>query len=187
MKKMLIVFFATALIFLSTSNAFGQLGFYLGIQAGVSAQKISLTGVEFDTNTAFLYGIRVGAKFMMFGLEASYFQVAHNLELKELVTFSWGEREVDYSFVGLNLKYILSLALLHPYVTVGYGYYTVNILNIDQDSEGGFNFGLGLEVMLGNKFSLLAEGKYHHANVEIQEEDVGVGNFTFSGGLSIYF
>jgi len=187
MRKMWILALTIFIFLLSTSSLFGQLGFYLGIQGGYSAQKIQFRDIDFDTNSSFLYGIRVGLKVMTFGLEANYFQVAHNIEFKELVTLDWGERKVDYSYVGLNFKIFFPVVLINPYVTFGYGYYTVDILNVDRNTEKGFNLGAGLEVMLGKKFSLLAEGKYHHAKVKIQDEDLDVGNFTFCGGLSVYF
>lgn len=187
MKKTWMVAVVLAFSLFFTSNALGQGGLYLGIQAGYSAQKPSLKDIEFNTNTSFLYGVRAGVKFMMVALEANYFQAAHNLELKELVTFDWGGREIDYNYIGLNFKYFLPLPLLHPYLTAGYGYYTASIRDIDKDTEGGFNIGLGLELMVGKKFSLLAEGKYHHVKLDIEQRDLKIGNFSLSGGINIYF
>lgn len=187
MKKILFPTFILVFLLLSALNAFGKGGFYLGVQAGYSAQKPSLKDVEFSTDTTFLYGVRAGIKFMMIALEANYFQAAHDLELKELVVFEWGGRQIDYNYIGLNIKYFFPFAMVHPYVTFGYGYYTGNIQDIDEDTNKGFNLGLGLEVMLGSKLSLLAEGKYHHANLLIDESELGLGNFTFSGGFNIYF
>jgi len=187
MKKILISAFILVFSLVFVSSAYGQGGFYLGLQGGLSAQKPSLTDIEFNTNTTFLYGARAGIKFMMFALEVNYFQAAHNIDLKEFPTFDWADHEIDYNYLGLNLKYFFPLSLLHPYITAGYGYYSADISDIDKDTDRGFNFGLGLELHLGKKFSLLAEGKYHHVKLDIDDRDLKVGDFTFSGGFNIYF
>jgi hypothetical protein len=41
--------------------------------------------------------------------------------------------------------------------------------------------------MLGKSFSLLAEGRYHHVKVDIDDETLKLGNFTLAGGLNFYF
>ena len=187
MRKLAIVAFALILFLFSSSAVFSQGLLYFGLQAGFSAQKPSLEGVEFNTDTKFLYGLRAGVRFLMVALEANYFQAAHNLELNDFFLLHWQGRQVDYSYVGLNLKYIFSLLMVHPYLTFGYGYYTADIHEIDKDSDGGFNFGAGLEFMLGKKFSFLAEGRYHHTRLDIQKRDLGLGDFTFCGGFNIYF
>ena len=187
MRKILLPAFVLTISLLLASNAFGQGGLYLGVQAGYSAQKPSLKDIEFNTNTTFLYGVRAGVKIMMIAVEVNYFRAAHNLELKELVTLEWGNQEIDYSYLGLNLKYFFPLVALHPYVTFGYGYYTADIRNFEEDKEKGFNLGLGLELSMGGKFSLLAEGKYHHANLDIDEREFKLGDFTFCVGVNIYF
>ena len=115
MKKKAVLF-VIALSLLAVSQVYADNGLYLGLQAGYSAQKPSLSDIEFNTNTTFLYGARVGVKFMMIALEANYFQAAHNLELSELATFHWGERQVDYNYLGLNLKYLFPLLTINPYI-----------------------------------------------------------------------
>lgn len=187
MRKILLPAFVLTISLLLASNAFGQGGLYLGVQAGFSAQKPSLKDIEFNTDTTFLYGVRAGVRVMMIAVEVNYFRAAHNLELKELVTLAWGNQEIDYSYLGLNLKYFFPLVVLHPYITFGYGYYTADVRNFDEDKEKGFNLGLGLELMAGGKFSLLAEGKYHRANLDIDEREFKLGDFTFCVGVNIYF
>ena len=162
-------------------------GFYIGPYFGYSAQKPSLTGVEFTTDTTFLYGARIGFKFLMFSIEANYFKAAHNLRLKEFVTFEWGEQEIDYQYLGLNAKIFFPILFLHPYLTGGYGFYTADISTIGKDTDKGFNVGLGLEIHLGKKFSLLAEGKYHRVGVDIQAKKLKLGDFSLAGGFNIYF
>jgi opacity protein-like surface antigen len=168
-------------------NASAQGGFYLGIQGGWSAQKPSLKDIDFSTNTTFLYGVRGGIKFMMIALEANYFQAAHNLEVSELLTFDWADREIDYNYLGVNIKYFFPLFLVQPFITAGYGYYTADIKGIGDDKNAGFNIGVGMELHLGDKFSLLAEGKYHRVKVDIDERELTLGDFTLCGGLNIYF
>jgi len=174
-------------LFLPAANAFAQIGIYIGGFAGYSAQKPSFENVQFSTDTTFLYGLRGGIRFLMLALEVSYFRAMHNIAMTDFLTIHWDGRVNDYSYIGLNLKYVFSLAIFHPYLTAGYGYYTVDIENIAKDKEGGINVGAGLEISLGKRISILAEGKYHHVMVDIQKINLGLGNFTVCGGLNIYF
>jgi hypothetical protein len=186
-KKIFRVFVLTALIAIIVTSANAQAGFFIGIQGGWSAQKPSLDDVKFNSDTTFLYGARAGLKFMMIAVELNYFQAAHNLEVKELLTFDWNEREIDYSYLGLNLRVYIPLILLHPYVTAGYGNYSANIKDVGKDKSRGINIGIGLELQLGEKFSLMAEGKYHRVKVDIEDNDLKLNNYTLSGGINIYF
>ncbi|MFQ6108350.1 MAG: outer membrane beta-barrel protein [Candidatus Aminicenantales bacterium] len=183
-KSILTVLFLFFLFFVS--EGYARSGFYLGIQGGYSAQKPSLTDVDFNTNTTFLYGLRAGIKLWMFGLEANYFQAAHNLNPSDILSLAWGEREIDYNYLGLNFKYFLPLLFVDPYITLGYGYYTADVHAIDKDRDGGYNLGVGLELNLG-RLSLLAEGKYHRVKLDIADKELKIGDFTLSGGLNIYF
>jgi len=178
-----------ALVFLTglASNAYPQAGIYFGAYGGTSAQTPSFEDVTFDTNTTFLYGLRAGIRFMMFGAELSYFTAGHNIEMQDYFLFNWDGLENDYSYIGLSFKMFFPVAILYPYITAGYGYYTADIHNIDKDNDGGYNLGAGLEIMLGRKFSILAEGKYHHVKVDISDFRLGLGNFTLTAGLNIYF
>jgi opacity protein-like surface antigen len=174
-------------LFLPTAAAFAQMGVYIGGFAGYSAQKPSFEDVQFTTDTTFFYGFRGGIRFLMLALEVSYFRAMHNIAVNDFLTLNWDGRINDFSYIGLNLKYIFSLAIFHPYLTGGYGYYTADIENIDKDKEGGVNIGAGLEISLGKTISIAAEGKYHHVAVDIQRIHVGLGNFMISGGLNIHF
>ncbi len=178
-----------ALILLAglASNAFPQAGLYFGGYGGYSAQTPSFKDVPFDTNTTFLYGLRAGIRFLMFGAELSYFAAGHNIEMEEYLLFDWNNFENDYSYIGLSLKWFFPLAILQPYLTAGYGYYTADIHNIDKDNEGGYNIGAGLEIMLGRRLSILAEGKYHHVKVNISDFELRLGNFTLTAGLNFHF
>jgi len=44
-----------------------------------------------------------------------------------------------------------------------------------------------VELHLGKKFSLMAEGKYHNVKVDIEGDDLKLKNYTLSGGFNIYF
>lgn len=187
MKKIAIPALLLIFLFLFVSYGFSQISIYLGIQGGYSAQKPSFEDVHFDTNTTFIYGLRGGIKVLNLCAELNYFRAVHNIEMEDFLLFNWDGLENDYSFIGLNFKYIFSLILVQPYLTVGFGYYTADIYNIDKDKEGGYNLGAGLELALGKKFSFLVEGKYHHVSVDISQFKIGVGDFTFCGGLNIYF
>ncbi len=186
MNKKILVFLLLAVIFVCFSSVHAQSGFFLGIQGGFSAQKPSLKDIEFNTDTTFLYGLRAGVKIWMIAFEVNFFQAAHNMELREALTLDWQGRQVDYNFIGANIKYFFPLAIFHPYISFGYGYYTADLFEIDKDTDRGYNFGGGLEIHLGKKVSLLAEGRYHRVNLDIDEQDLGIGDFTFIGGISIY-
>jgi opacity protein-like surface antigen len=169
------------------SGAAAKNGFFIGLQGGWSMQKPSFEEVKFDSDSTFLYGARIGVKFMMFAVEANFFQAAHNLVAKELVAFDWDGVEVDYNYLGINARVYIPLVLVHPYITVGYGSYSAKLKDIDKDSNRGINVGLGVEVQLGDKFSLMAEGKYHNVKVDIEDKELALKNYTLSGGFNIYF
>jgi len=187
MKRSIGPALALVLLLAITSQAFSQVGFYVGGYLGYSAQKPTFKDVQFTTNTAFVYGLRGGIKFLMLALEINYFAAMHNIEMNDFLLFDWNGRVNDYSYIGLNLKYIFPLLFLEPYLTAGYGYYTADIRQIDKDREGGYNFGAGVEVRLGKRIALQAEGKYHHVRVDISQISVTLGNFTLCGGVNFHF
>jgi hypothetical protein len=186
-KKKGILIFLLLFLISTRTPVFAQVGAYLGVYGGFSAQKPSLTDVEFSTDTTFVYGARAGVRFMMFALEGNYFQAAHNLKLKELVALNWDGLELDYSYIGLNLNLVFTILALQPYFTFGYGYYTANIQSVGKDRKGGINFGAGLEVMLGRRLSLVAEGRYHQAKVSVSAKELSLGNLILCGGLNLHF
>lgn len=160
---------------------------YLGLQGGLSMQKAKFSDITFNTDTSFLYGAKAGVKFMMFAVELNYFQASHNLDPKDISVPMWQDRKVDYSYLGANLRWIFPILVVQPYLTAGYGFYTVDIHDIGKDHNGGFNVGAGVELMLGKMFSLSAEGKYHHVNLDIDKKSFKVGDFSLTGGFNIYF
>ena len=180
---------AFVILFLAfgAATASAQAGLYIGGYLGYSAQKPSVTDVTFTTDTTLVYGFRAGLRFLMLALEASYFSAGHNIAMSDFLLFDWDGRTNDYSYIGLNLKFLMPIAFVHPYLTAGYGYYTVDIRDIDKDKEGGWNFGAGVEVKLGKRFGLVVDGRYHHARVDIAKVDVSIGDFILTGGLNFHF
>jgi opacity protein-like surface antigen len=176
-----------AVLLLAAVPAFSQVGLYIGGFGGVSQQKPSFDAAQFNTDTTFVYGLRGGVRILMLALEVSYFRAGHNISMGDFVTFQWNGLQNDFSYVGASLRWIFSLAILHPYLTAGYGYYTADIKSIDKARDGGYNFGAGLEIAFGSKISLVAEGKYHHVIVDISKISLGLGDFIMTAGLNFNF
>jgi len=170
------------------SQAFGQVGLYAGFFGGYSANKPSLPDAStiFTTNTTFCYGLRVGVRVLMIDIEGTYMQASHNIDWSSGLLPDWDGKQLDFNYIGVNLKYVFALAILHPYLTAGYGYYTADIWNIDKANDGGYNFGAGLEVKLGKRIGIVVEGKYHHVSMDIMHLMLGLGDFTVTGGLNVY-
>jgi opacity protein-like surface antigen len=187
MRKACLVPCVVVLLLALPRPSSAQAGIYMGLQGGLSLQKPSLENVDFGTDTTFVYGLKAGVKLMMFAVELQYFQAAHDMRLDELAVLDWDGRRVDYSHVGVSLKYLFSLVMVSPYLCLGYGYYTADIAAIDKDRDAGYNIGAGVEVKLGGKFGIAAEGRYHRVKLDIGGEGLRVGDFTLVAGLHFYF
>lgn len=187
MRKIVVITFLIVMITVLVPGAQAKIGLFFGPQLGISLPQPTLEGVELDADTTFLYGLRAGLKVAVVGLEVNYFQAAHNLDLEQIAPFGWNDREVDYNYLGLNLKLFFPIVFVHPYVTVGLGYYTVDLSEIDKDTVRKLNAGIGAEIHIGKKFSLLAEGKYQNLDFDLDNLDFGFQDFTVSGGLNLYF
>lgn len=189
MKKRLLVMTCVLFLGLGASQAFGQLGIYGGIYGGFSSQHLSLPDVDFEADGAFVYGAKVGLQILMIGVEASYFRAVHDISMHELILLDWDGQTVDYNYYGLNFKLYLFQVLIKPYITAGFGYYTADISEIGDDGKGGYNFGGGVELMLGKKFSLGVEGKWHHVTLDVNllHPDLSLGDFTLTGGFNLHF
>jgi len=187
MKKTVLFFCIVLITAFFVPDVHAQAGICIGPQLGISVPKPTLEDVELTTDTTFLYGLRLGVKIAMVGIEVNYFQAAHNLDLEEVAPFGWSEREVDYNYLGLNFKWFFPIIFIHPYITVGYGYYTADITDIDKDTIRKLNVGAGVELHIGKKFSILAEGKYQNLDFSLDEMDFNFKDFAFSGGFNFYF
>jgi len=183
MKKTLML---TAMLgLLLAGSAYGQ--FYLGLDGGVSSQNLSLEEMDFDKDTSFVYGLRLGFNFLFLAVEGQYFQVSHNMTISDLPDIGWGDRSVNYNYLGLNGKLFLPIPIVRPYFILGFGYYTTKVKDVGEDSVTDVNFGIGVELKLGETFGILGEGKYHSGIFGIDESDLEVKNYTLTGGLNFYF
>jgi hypothetical protein len=187
MRTRALAAFLVLFLAFGAATASAQAGLYFGGYLGYSAQTPKVTDVTFTTDTTLVSGLRAGIRFLMLALEVNYFSAMHNVAMSDFLLFNWDGRANDFSYIGLNLKYLMSIAFIHPYLTAGYGYYTVDIRDIDKDKEGGYNFGAGVEVQLGKRFGIVVEGKYHHVRVDIAKVDLTLGNFILTGGLNFHF
>lgn len=187
MKKIMITVLALAFILAAASVVHAQ-AVYVGAQVGYTTQKPKLPdfqNIRFD-DTLF-YGARVGLKVAMFAVEASYLRSDHNIIQAVDGLIDWRGSDLEYQFIGVNVKFFpLSLAVLHPYLTAGYGYFIADVRDIDKDSGGSYNAGVGLELKFG-KISILAEGKYRKGKAVIDEIDLDLGKYSLSAGINFYF
>jgi hypothetical protein len=186
MKHCRVVAMALLLLGAAVGRSYALVGIYVGGFGGISSQKLSFSDVKFDTDTTFLYGLRLGAQVAMFALELNYYRAGHNIAMADFFLFNWDGMENDTSFLGANLRVMFPLAAVRPFLALGYGYYTADVKSIDKDTEGGFNIGAGLEVKLG-KLAIIGEGKYNRVTLKLSDLDVGLRHFTFSVGLNYYF
>lgn len=163
-----------------------QSGLKIGVFAGQSWQKPNYQNLQFNPDTRWVYGVRAGIKFLIFGLEGYYFQVAHNLKLSD-ISHSWQDREVDFSCLGLALKSYFSLLVVHPYLSLGYGYYSVSLQGLAEEKKAGLNFGAGLEISLGDKLSVQADARYHRPVLSINKADFRLGDLVVTAGMNYHF
>ena len=177
--------FTAVLSLVLSCAAYGQ--FYLGLDGGVSSQKLSLEDVKFDRDTSFVYGLRLGFNVLFLAVEGQYFQVSHDMVISDFPEIGWGDRSVDYNYLGLNGKLFLPIPFVRPYLVLGFGTFTTKVKDIGKDSVTDLNFGLGVEFKLGQTFGVQGEGKYHSGLFGIDESDLSVKNYTLTGGLSFYF
>ena len=184
MKKYAVFTLALILFLGIAGNAYGDKFFFIGIQGGMSSQKLDFEDLEFDRDTAFLYGLKAGLRILFFVIEGNYYQAAHNISIAD---FDLDARKVDYNHLGLSLRLLLPFPVVNPYFTVGYGRYSAKIKDLGDDNNSGYNIGLGLEVHLGRSFSLLGEGKYNHVGLNIEDEDLKINNWTLHVGLNFFF
>jgi len=184
MKKYAVLVLVFVCVLGAAGDAFGSKFFFIGLQGGWSSQKLDFKNLEFDRNTAFLYGVRAGVRILFFAIEGNYIQAAHNISVADV---DLDERQIDYNNLGLSLRLFLPFPLVNPYLTVGFGRYAADIKNLGDDSNSGYNVGLGLELHLGENFSILGEAKYNHVGLEIEEDDLKIKNYTLHLGLNYYF
>lgn len=185
MKKPLVVLSVVAMGLLLAGNAAASTGFYLGPEFGWAGPSFSYTNLDFKGNSAFLIGARAGFKILFFAVEGSYLTQSHDL-ISDENAFLWEGNKTRLQTLGINGKLFIPFPLIHPYITGGWGSYTVDIDDVGKGTNGGYNIGAGLELGLG-KMSLFAEGKYHMVTVDIKGSDLDVSYWAATFGFHINF
>ena len=79
MKRKAVLFGILIVCLFGSGNLFGDGMFFVGIQGGWSQQNIDIGDIEFDRDTAFLYGARAGIRILTFVVEGNFYQAAHNI------------------------------------------------------------------------------------------------------------
>lgn len=158
--------------------------FYLGVRGGLSNQNAKAGEIEFNRNSAFLYGAQVGFKFLGLAIEGQFYRADHNLLSETSPTDV--EQEMDYYYLGVNGKLGISLAVVYPYITGGYGRYSIDLKGLAEQSTGAFNVGAGVELTLG-KVGIFGELKYTDFSIEIDDLEWDFGGLDLHFGLNIHF
>jgi hypothetical protein len=159
--------------------------FYLGIRGGLSNQNVKADQMKFDKNSTFLYGAQAGIKFLGLAVEGQFYRADHNL-LADTGALPEVEQEMDYYYLGVSGKLGISLAIVYPYVTVGYGTYSIDLKGLGKKSDGAFNVGAGAEVTLG-KIGIFGELRYADFGLEIDNMAWDFGGVDLHFGLNIHF
>ena len=168
-------------LLLAVAGLPAEAGFYIGARGGMSNQNVSSGDIHFDKNSAFLCGVQAGFKFLGVAVEGEYYRAGHDL----LSPDSRSAREMSYNYLGVNGKLGVSLVVLYPYLTVGYGIYSVDLHDLGKDSDRAFNIGAGAEVRLG-KVGLFAELRYTDFSMEISNLEWDFGGVDFHAGFNVH-
>jgi len=183
MKKSLLSLVICGVFLLAAVSIPANAQFYLGVRGGLSNQNAKAGEIEFDRNSTFLYGAQVGLKFLGLAVEGQFYRADHGLLEGDAQADI--EPEMDYYYLGVNGKLGISLAIIYPYVTVGYGNYSVDLKGLGKKSDTAFNVGAGAEVTLG-KVGIFGEVRYTDFSVEIESLDWDFGGLDFHFGLNIH-
>jgi len=167
------------LLFAGTAAA----SFYIGPELGKFKPKFEydiLGGIRFEGSSAFQWVAKAGIKLLMFAIEGNYLSSSHSL-----TPALWGDRGLNISYLGVNGKIYFPILVVQPYVTAGYGYYTVEKEGSEKDSNGGYNFGGGVEIALG-KIHLFGEARYHQVTVQIGDADLVAKGWGLTFGANFH-
>jgi Outer membrane protein beta-barrel domain len=89
---------------------------------------------------------------------------------REEISPGAGTRDMDAMFVTGNLVVAPRFAMVHPFFTVGLGFYSERLTDrrgSDQNIELGLNWGLGIDVELVRHFSVRGEAIFHYTTGEV--------------------
>ncbi len=186
MRKSFNRVFGVAFFFLGVAALPVWCGFYIGIQSGLSNQDVSLTKIHFDRDSAFLYGAQVGLRFLSLAVEGQFYRADHSLLSDDPSLSGYDGRGMDYYYLGVNAKIGISLPLVYPYLTAGYGRYSAHIDQIGESADRSFNVGVGAELTL-KKIGLFAELRYVDFALEISSLSWDFGGVNFHCGLNYHF
>jgi len=184
MKKNLLSLTICGIFLLAAASIPAKAQFYLGVRGGLSNQNAKSGELEFDRNSAVLYGAQAGIKFLGLAVEGQFYRADHNFLAETLPEDV--EQDMDYYYLGVNGKLGISLAIIYPYVTVGYGNYSVDLKNLGKKSDTAFNVGAGAELTLG-KVGIFGELRYTDFSVEVESLKWDFGGLDLHFGLNIHF
>jgi len=189
MKRNVLAVVIAAAVILGASAVPAQAQFYIGVRGGLANQNASQSGglvdIEFDKDSAFLYGGQIGFKFSLLAIEGVFYKSDHNLLSGDSSIPSDGV-EMDTYFLGVNGKLGIPLVIVYPYVTVGYGTHSVDLAGFGKDSDAAWNAGAGVQLKLG-KVGLFGELRYTNFTFELDNLDWDFGGLELHFGLNILF
>jgi len=184
MKKYLVRLTICGVFLVAAASVPADAQFYLGVRGGLSNQNAKAGELKFDRNSTFLYGAQAGIKFLGLGVEGQFYRADHNLLAETLPVDV--EQEMDYYYLGVSGKLGISLAIVYPYITVGYGVYSVDLKDLGKESAGAFNVGAGAELTLG-KIGIFGELRYTDFSVDVDNLNWDFGGLDLHFGLNIHF
>jgi opacity protein-like surface antigen len=150
----------------------------------LSNQNVKAGEIQFDKDSAVLYGVQAGIKFLGLAVEGQFYRADHTLLAEDFPRDV--EQEMDYYYLGVNGKLGLPLAIVYPYLTVGYGSYSVDLKGLGKKSDSAFNVGAGAELILG-KLGVFGELRYSDFSVEFENLEWDFGGLDLHFGLNIHF
>ncbi|MEW5900489.1 MAG: outer membrane beta-barrel protein [Acidobacteriota bacterium] len=164
-----------------------QAGFYFGVRGGLSNQNAKAGQIEFPKDSSVLYGAQLGFKFLSFAVEGQFYRADHNfLSDDPMLMLPGGKQEMNYYYLGVNGKLGIPLVIVYPYITGGYGRYSVDLKGLSKSSDSAFNIGAGAELTLG-KVGLFAELRYTDFSIDVLSLAWDFGGLDIHAGLNIHF
>jgi opacity protein-like surface antigen len=186
-KAWAVVIVAAAILAASAVPARAQ--FYIGLRAGLANQDVTRKGglgeINFDKDSAFLYGGQIGFKFSALAIEGEFYRSDLNL-LSGDSSIPTSGVDMGYYYLGVNGKLGIPLVVVYPYITVGYGTYSADLEGIGKGSDTAWNAGAGVQLNLGS-LSLFGELRYTDFSVVLDELDWDFGGLELHFGLNIHF